>query len=217
MGLLDVLSGMAHGPRGTPEPTAPGSGMSKTTMALLALLAYKAYRNLSSPPAQTQAQAPAPSPSRYPRDDRDERDARRDDRDDRDSRRDDRDDRYGSDNRYAPQRGGGLGDMLRDILGRGSVPGPVLKRGVDNTVRDLENSGHGEIARSWVGRGENRPITSRQLEAALGEHGIRDLMEQTGMERDELLETLSQHLPRVIDHLTPEGRLPTNEEAARMG
>jgi uncharacterized protein YidB (DUF937 family) len=36
------------------------------------------------------------------------------------------------------------------------------------------------------------------------------------MERDELLETLSEHLPRVIDHLTPGGRLPTEEEAARM-
>jgi uncharacterized protein YidB (DUF937 family) len=41
-------------------------------------------------------------------------------------------------------------------------------------------------------------------------------MQQTGMERDELLETLSKHLPRVIDHLTPEGRVPTEQEAARM-
>jgi uncharacterized protein YidB (DUF937 family) len=213
MGLLDVLNGMQNGPRGEPQPAAPGSGgMSKITMALLGFLAYKAYKSFgNSQPAQ--AQTPAPSPSQYPRDDRDERDARRDDRDERRGA----EDRSGSDDRYAPQRGGGLGDMLRDILGRGSVPGPVLKRGVDNTVRDLEDSGHGEIARSWVGRGENRPITSRQLEAALGERGIRDLMEQTGMERDELLETLSRHLPRVIDHLTPEGRLPTNEEAARMG
>jgi uncharacterized protein YidB (DUF937 family) len=43
------------------------------------------------------------------------------------------------------------------------------------------------------------------------------MMEQTGMERNELLETLSRYLPRVIDHLTPEGRLPSDEEAARMG
>jgi uncharacterized protein YidB (DUF937 family) len=107
--------------------------------------------------------------------------------------------------------------MLRDILGRGSVPGPIVKRGVDNTVRDLEESGHGDIAHSWIGRGENRPITPRQLEAALGEHEIRDLMDQTGMEREELLEMLSRNLPRVIDHLTPKGRLPTDEEAARMG
>ena len=111
---------------------------------------------------------------------------------------------------------GGLAGVLRTIFGGGSVPGPVLSRGVGNTVQDIERSGHGEIARSWVGRGQNRPIEPEKLEAALGEDGIRDLMRQTGMERDELLATLSEHLPRVIDHLTPEGRLPTEQEASRL-
>ena len=115
-----------------------------------------------------------------------------------------------------PQEPGGLAGVLRTIFGGGSVPGPVLSRGVGNTVQDLERSGHGEIARSWVGRGQNRSITPENLEGALGEDGIRDLMRQTGMERDELLATLSEHLPRVIDHLTPEGRLPTEQEASRL-
>ena len=115
-----------------------------------------------------------------------------------------------------PQEPGGLAGVLRTIFGGGSVPGPVLSRGVGNTVQDLERSGNGEIARSWVGRGPNRSITAEKLEAALGEDGIRDLMQQTGMERDELLATLSEHLPRVIDHLTPEGRLPTEQEASRF-
>jgi uncharacterized protein YidB (DUF937 family) len=97
------------------------------------------------------------------------------------------------------------------------MPGPVLRRGLDNTVRDLEDRGHGDIARSWVARGPNRPITTQKLASALGEDAIRDLMDQTGMEREELLNALSEHLPRVIDQLTPEGRLPTEEEARRMG
>ena len=111
---------------------------------------------------------------------------------------------------------GGLAGVLRTVFGGGSVSGPVLSRGVGNTVQDIERSGHGEIARSWVGRGQNRPIAPEKLEVALGEDGIRDLMQQTGMERDELLATLSEHLPRVIDHLTPEGRLPTAQEASRL-
>jgi uncharacterized protein YidB (DUF937 family) len=180
MGLLDVLNGMQNGPRGQPQPAAPGTGgMSKTTMALLAFLAYKAYKGLNQPqPAQ--AGVPSPNPGRE------------------------------------PQEPGGLAGVLRTIFGGGSVPGPVLRRGVGNTVEDIERSGHGEIARSWVGRGENRPISPEKLEAALGEDGIRDLMQQTGMERDELLATLSEHLPRVIDHLTPEGRLPTEQEISRL-
>jgi len=42
------------------------------------------------------------------------------------------------------------------------------------------------------------------------------LMQQTGMRREELLDTLSEYLPRVIDHLTPEGRMPSDEEVRRM-
>ena len=42
------------------------------------------------------------------------------------------------------------------------------------------------------------------------------LAKQTGMSRDELLAGLSQHLPGLIDHLTPQGRLPTADEAKRM-
>jgi uncharacterized protein YidB (DUF937 family) len=182
MGLLDVLNGMQNGPRGQPQPAAPGSGgMSKITMALLAFLAYKAYKG--SQPAQ--AGVPSPYPGGQGRE---------------------------------PQgaEAGGLAGVLRTIFGGGSVPGPVLSRGVGNTVQDFERSGQGEIARSWVGRGQNRPVEPEKLEAALGEDGIRDLMRQTGMERDELLATLSEHLPRVIDHLTPEGRLPTEQEASRL-
>ena len=41
-------------------------------------------------------------------------------------------------------------------------------------------------------------------------------MQQTGMERDELLATLSEHLPSVIDNLTPEGRFPTEQQASRL-
>jgi uncharacterized protein YidB (DUF937 family) len=118
--------------------------------------------------------------------------------------------------RPEPQEAGGLAGVLRTIFGGGSVSGPVLSRGVGNTVQDLERSGHGEIARSWVDRGPNRSITPEKLESALGEDAIKDLMQQTGMERDDLLAALSEHLPRVIDHLTPEGRLPTEQEVSRL-
>jgi len=185
MGLLDVLNGMQNGPRGQPQPSVPGSGgMSKTTMALLAFLAYKAFKGMNP---QQSAPTGVPSPNRG-----------------------------GQDRELQSAGPGGLAGVLRTIFGGGSVPGPVLSRGISNTVQDIERSGDGEIARSWVGRGPNRPISPEKLEAALGEDGINDLMQQTGMERDDLLAMLSEHLPRVIDHLTPEGRLPTEQEASRL-
>jgi uncharacterized protein YidB (DUF937 family) len=182
MGLLDVLNGMQNDPRG--EQTPGSGGMSKITMALLGLLAYKAYKHMGS------TQAPqAGVPSGYP---------------------------CAQGPTPSDAEPGGLAGVLRTIVGGGSVPGNVLNRGVEHTVRDLEQSGHGEIARSWVGRGANQPIAPDKLQAALGEDAIRDLMDRTGMEREELLEALSEHLPRVIDHLTPNGRIPTEQEAARM-
>ena len=60
MGLLDVLNGMQQGPRGPSNPSAQsGGGMSPITMAILALLAYKAVKHLgSSQPGATPAPAP---------------------------------------------------------------------------------------------------------------------------------------------------------------
>ena len=59
MGLLDVLNGMQNGPRGPSKPaTDSGGGMSPMTMAILALLAWKAVKHFggSQPGA-----APAPA------------------------------------------------------------------------------------------------------------------------------------------------------------
>jgi uncharacterized protein YidB (DUF937 family) len=186
MGLIDVLNGLQNGPRGAPRPGTSGSGGMSKTT--MALLAFLAYKAYKNLTSSQPAQAGGAS--RVP---------------------------GGTPNEsYRPEPEGGLAGILRTILGGGSVPGSVLSRGLNNTVRDLESSGDGDAARSWVGRGANRPITPERLEAALGENAIRDLMQETGMPRDELLATLSEHLPRVIDHLTPEGRLPTEQEAARM-
>ena len=61
MGLLDILNGMQNGPRGQQDPNAKG-GMSPITMAILALLAYKAYQKVGGGPAA----APQPAPGRIP-------------------------------------------------------------------------------------------------------------------------------------------------------
>ena len=47
MGLLDVLNGMQNGPRGQRDPTASSQGMSPLTMAVLGLLAYKAFKSFT--------------------------------------------------------------------------------------------------------------------------------------------------------------------------
>jgi uncharacterized protein YidB (DUF937 family) len=114
---------------------------------------------------------------------------------------------------------GGLGDLLKGGLGGllgGAAAGSVVSGGLNDLLKQLQQSGQGEVANSWVGTGPNKPISPNDLATALGADRINSLMTHSGMSRDELLDGLSQNLPDVIDQLTPEGRLPTEQEAARL-
>jgi uncharacterized protein YidB (DUF937 family) len=225
MGLLDILNGMQNGPHGQRQPPGTGSsssgGMSPLMMALLGLLAYKAFKGFGG------SQAPSGGPSsgggmssgspgggglgdllggmlgggRPPS--------------------------GGGMSSGAPS-GGGLGDLLGGLFGGGSsggssLPGGlggrgagnVLNGGLGNLIRDMQSNGQGRIAQSWVGKGPNEEIEPNDLANALGADTIQALSSQTGMSRDELLSGLSQQLPEFVDQLTPDGRLPTEQEASR--
>src|SRR5262249_8546669 len=105
---------------------------------------------------------------------------------------------------------GGLGGLLA-----GAGAGSVLSGGLGSLVKDLQDNGQGDAAHSWVGTGPNEEIEPNDLGKALGADTINALTSQTGMSRDELLKGLSQQLPELVDKLTPNGRLPTEHEAAR--
>jgi uncharacterized protein YidB (DUF937 family) len=113
---------------------------------------------------------------------------------------------------------GGLGDLLRGGLGgllAGGAAGTLLNGGLGDLIGRLQQSGHGDTANSWVGHGPNREIAPNELEDALGRDTLQSLSSETGKPYDEVLSELSQSLPDTVDQLTPEGRLPTEHEAAR--
>jgi uncharacterized protein YidB (DUF937 family) len=101
---------------------------------------------------------------------------------------------------------GGLGDLLKGGLGGG------LAGGLSDLLRQFEAKGHGETANSWVQPGENRPVTNGQLSEALGTDTIDDLSSRTGLSTEEILSRLSRSLPTAVDDLTPDGRVPTDDE-----
>ena len=214
MGLLDILNGMQNGPggarSGAPAPSSSG-GMSPMMMALLGLLAYKAIKgggleNMLRGATGGGAQPQAPA-------------------------------------QPGNAGGGGLGDILGgllgggagrptggglgDILGGGAAgglggilggllggnAGSVLNGGLRNIVNDMQQNGQGHVAQSWVGNGPNQAISPGDLANALGADDIDAVARQTGMSRDQLLTQLSQHLPELVNQMTPDGRLPTDHEA----
>jgi uncharacterized protein YidB (DUF937 family) len=193
MGLLDILNGMQNGPRGPSAPSDPNAkgGMSPMTMAILALLAYKAVKHLGGSQPGSSPAAPAPSPNTV--------------------------------NAGLPGGlggalgGGGLGDLLKGGLGgllAGGAAGSVISGGLGDLLKQFQESGHGDAANSWVSSGPNKQISPGDLASALGADQISTLASQTGLSQDALLAGLSQHLPDVINHLTPHGRLPSPNEVS---
>jgi len=184
MGLMDVLNGMQHGPRGqrTPAPAGSSSGMSPIAMAILGLLAYKTVKHLSG-------SQPSPSPVAPSR------------------------------TTAAAAQSGGLSDLLKGGLGgllAGGAAGSVLSGGLNDLLKQFQEKGQSDVANSWVGKGPNKQISPDILSKVLSEDQIKLLTQQTGMSREELVHALSEQLPNVVDHLTPEGRLPTEQEASRL-
>jgi len=114
--------------------------------------------------------------------------------------------------------GGGVADMIPGGLGGllgGAAAGSVLSGGLGNLIKELQQSGQGRAAQSWVSTGPNEEIAPNDLANAVGSDTLESLSRQTGMGQNDLLAGLSQYLPDLVDQLTPKGRLPTEDEASR--
>ena len=105
-------------------------------------------------------------------------------------------------------RGGVLGNL-------GGV-GSVLSGGLRDLIERFKQNGQGQAADSWVKTGPNQPLGPDQLEQAIGSDVLTTLSQQTGLSREELLSRLTRELPAAVDKFTPQGRLPTEDEAARL-
>ena len=120
-----------------------------------------------------------------------------------------------------PGSGGGIGDWLRKTFGGDGEPGSrnaggLLSGGLRDLMGQFQQSGQGEVAKSWVGTGPNRQITPDVLAKVLSEEQIATLMAHTGLSREELLRGMSEELPRTVDTLTPEGHVPDADEMDRV-
>jgi uncharacterized protein YidB (DUF937 family) len=89
------------------------------------------------------------------------------------------------------------------------VPPGSLLDGLGGLIGKLTAGGAGQQVNSWVGQGANQPIQPGTLGSALGPNTLNDLSARTGMSQQELLNQLATVLPQLINHLTPNGRMPT--------
>ncbi len=97
--------------------------------------------------------------------------------------------------------------------GTTSADGGLLG-GLGGLLGKLKDAGHGNVADSWVGTGQNQSINANDLCSALGPQVIHEIAQRTGMDEQELLKQLSTALPGIVDKLTPNGQVPQQHQVA---
>ena len=100
-----------------------------------------------------------------------------------------------------------LAPVLMALLA-GKSAGGGGSAGLGGLVEQLTRGGLGDVVQSWIGRGQNMPVSGGQLESALGSDVLGQLGGQRGMNSGQLGDLLAQALPGLIDRMTPDGQLP---------
>lgn len=109
----------------------------------------------------------------------------------------------------------GLLDSLKGVLESEALPtllNTVLAqtqyRDLNGLVAALQKGGLGPQVQSWLGNGQNMPITADQLKAVLGNAQVQEFARHLGLPVDETLSELAKYLPEIIDKASPNGVLP---------
>jgi len=111
-------------------------------------------------------------------------------------------------------------DTIGSLLGKSdgsatSVPEALVaalggqEGGLGGLVQKFEAAGLGSTISSWVGTGENQAVAPDALHNILGSDLVQQMAAKTGLPLDQLLPQIAQHLPQLVDSLTPNGQVPS--------
>ncbi|MFZ5556259.1 MAG: YidB family protein [Pseudomonadota bacterium] len=103
---------------------------------------------------------------------------------------------------------GGLDDLLGQVLGAGRALASTSMGGLGALLEQFQRAGFGEQARSWVGTGQNQPISPEVIAQVFGPDGLSAIAARAGLSETEAAVGLSELLPDVVDRVTPRGEVP---------
>ena len=107
-------------------------------------------------------------------------------------------------------QGGGQAALINAVIGmlanQGGGQGGL--GGLGGLIGKFQQGGLGDVVGSWVGTGQNMPVSPDQLSNVLGSDTIGNLAQQLGLSQGDVAGQLSQILPQVVDKLTPDGQVP---------
>ncbi len=111
--------------------------------------------------------------------------------------------------------------ILAQILaGQGAAQGVAHGAAAQNPLQGLlqqfQQAGLGETMNSWIGTGQNQPISPDALSRVFGQSRVDEMAAQAGTDSHSLLDQLSQLLPRAVDGMTPQGQIPDTNSIQDM-
>jgi uncharacterized protein YidB (DUF937 family) len=92
--------------------------------------------------------------------------------------------------------------VLGEVMGNGG------QGGLNAVVAKLQQAGLGDQVKSWLGNGQNLPITAEQLQQVLGSDTVKQLAARYNIPVDQISQILAQELPKAVDNASPNGTLP---------
>ena len=101
------------------------------------------------------------------------------------------------------QQQGGLANVLGGLLANDGAQG-----GLGGLVEKFNQAGLGEVVGSWIGKGENLPVSADQIREVLGSDAVGQIAGQLGIDPSQASGQLAELLPGLIDKLTPQGTAP---------
>jgi uncharacterized protein YidB (DUF937 family) len=101
-----------------------------------------------------------------------------------------------------------LGTLLPAVLGE--VMGNGGQGGLSAIVAKLQQAGFGDQVKSWIGTGQNLPITAEQLQQVLGSDTAKQLAARFNIPLDQISKILAEQLPKAVDGASPNGTLPAS-------
>jgi uncharacterized protein YidB (DUF937 family) len=104
--------------------------------------------------------------------------------------------------------GGASSDSLVNGVVKMLVGGGSPSNGLAALVQSFQQKGLGDLVSSWIGTGENRPISAEQINQGLGQEQLKQLAETTGLSTEATSSKLAEILPGIVDKLTPDGKIP---------
>ncbi len=105
----------------------------------------------------------------------------------------------------AGQPPGGLLEIVTGLLTNPQTGG------MQGLIQAFEQQGLGHVIGSWIGTGQNLPISADQLQAVLGNEQVQAMAQKLGLSTQDMATHLSQLLPQAVDHVTPDGQVPQGD------